>query len=94
MAPDESVAVEVVYATRDRQVVIALNVAPGSTLRAAIERSRILQQCPDIDLAVNRIGVFGKLRDPGDPCRDGDRIEIYRPLVADPKEQRRRRAGG
>ena len=89
----ESIAVEVIYATLDQQVAIELEVPPGTTLRAAIERSRILERCPDIDLAVNRVGVFGKLREPGDACRDGDRIEIYRPLVADPKQQRRRRAG-
>ena len=90
----EVLAVEVVYALPERQHRIALNVPPGTTLRGAIERSRILETCPEIDLAVNAIGVFGRRRTLADLVADGERVEIYRPLVVDPKEARRRRGRG
>jgi uncharacterized protein len=84
--------VEVAYALPDRQRVIALEVEPGTTLRAAIGRAGILREFPEIDLARNRVGVFGQVREPDEPAQAGDRIEIYRPLAADPKELRRKRA--
>ncbi|MBI4693781.1 MAG: RnfH family protein [Gammaproteobacteria bacterium] len=87
----DSLAVEVVYALPDQQYVVALDVPPGTTLRGAIERSRILETCPEIDLAVNGIGVFGRRRAPEDLVAEGERVEIYRPLLVDPKEARRRR---
>lgn len=84
--------VEVVYALPDRQVVVMVDAEPGATLREVIERSGILERCPEIDLARQRVGTFGKARSLEEVVAPGERIEIYRPLLADPKEQRRRRA--
>lgn len=84
--------IEVVYALRERQALLALELPEGATVREAIEASGILQEFPEIDLAVNKVGVFGKLVKLDTVLRDRDRVEIYRPLLADPKEVRRRRA--
>lgn len=81
-----------VYALPDRQAVRALRVPAGTTLRDAIARSGLLAEFPEISLARNRVGVFGRPRDLDGPAQAGDRIEIYRPLAADPKELRRARA--
>lgn len=64
----------------------------GATLQSAIERSGLLHEAPEIDLAVCRVGVHGKLSPLDAVLREHDRVEIYRPLVADPKESRRKRA--
>ena len=87
----EKLNVEVAFATPSLQVVLPVCVRNGATFREIIELSGILVQFPELDLAVNRIGVFGKLGRLDDLAVQGDRIEIYRPLVADPKEARRRR---
>jgi hypothetical protein len=84
--------VVVAYADETDQANIAINVAPGATVRSVIERSRILQRFPGIDLCVNKVGIFGRPADLDQPVSDGDRVEIYRPLKVDPKEIRRRRA--
>jgi putative ubiquitin-RnfH superfamily antitoxin RatB of RatAB toxin-antitoxin module len=84
--------VEVVYATPSRQEVIGLTVPPGASVEQAIRESGLLEIFPEIDLARNRVGIFGEIAGLRDPVRDGDRVEIYRPLRADPKEARRRRA--
>ena len=86
------VRVEVVYALRDEQVLMALDVEEGATVRQAIERSGILQRYPRIELIPGRIGIFGRTVELDARLRDGDRVEIYRTLEADPKEARRRRA--
>jgi putative ubiquitin-RnfH superfamily antitoxin RatB of RatAB toxin-antitoxin module len=91
-AGDGPIAVEVVYALPGTQSLIALTVAPGTTARQAIEQSGILQRHPQIDPACRKIGIFGKAAKPDVVLKDGDRVEIYRPLIADPKEARRRRA--
>ncbi len=83
--------IEVVYALRDEQVLTALEVEEGASVREAIERSGILQRYPEIELVPGRVGIFGKVVDPASRLRDGDRVEIYRPLETDPKEARRRR---
>lgn len=83
---------EVAYALPDRQVIVVVEVASDATLEDAIRASGILQQHPDIDLARNKVGIFGKLGKPGDSLRAGDRVEIYRPLIADPKQVRKQRA--
>ena len=85
--------VEIVYALRDRQVLLAFEVEGGTTARQAVERSGILQRFPEIDLAQAGLGIFGRVVSPDTPLRDGDRVEIYRPLIADPKHARRTRAG-
>lgn len=92
MPAPEVIPITVAYAGSDDQAVIALNVSTGTTLRAAIERSRILLRFPEIDLARNRVGVFGRLRDLSEIVASGDRVEIYRPLLVDPKEARARRS--
>ena len=85
-------AVEVAYVRANQPVVVALEVEPGTTLRQAIARSGLLARCPEIDLKVNGVGVFGRVRDLDEAVVAGDRIEIYRPLPVDPKDVRRRRA--
>lgn len=87
-------AIEVVYALPDCAVLRAVRIAAGATLREAIERSGILADCPDIDLRRNAVGVFGRVRGLDEPVAAGDRVEIYRPLAADPKDRRRRAAKG
>ena len=88
----DSIRVEVVYATLGRQDRVKLVLAPGSTVAAAIDASGVLQKYPEIDLTKNKIGVFSKLAKIDTVLRDQDRVEIYRPLIADPKEVRRKRA--
>jgi putative ubiquitin-RnfH superfamily antitoxin RatB of RatAB toxin-antitoxin module len=84
--------VEVAYGAPARQLVRAIWVAPGTTVEAAIRASGVLQEFPEIDLARNAIGVYGERVSLADRVRDGDRVEIYRGLRADPKETRRQRA--
>lgn len=88
----EQIEVEVAYALPDEQVILKVVGEPGLTLEQAIARSGILDRFPDIDLAVNKVGVFGKLAKLSDPLNPGDRVEIYRTLIADPKEARKKRA--
>ncbi|NIR29260.1 MAG: RnfH family protein [Gammaproteobacteria bacterium] len=92
MTTRELISVEVAYARPDVQVVIPLRVPPGATVEAAIRASGILERFPEIDLSRHRVGVFGKLTEPDRTLEAGDRVEIYRPLVVDPKTARRRRA--
>ncbi len=88
----DSYRIEVVYALPQEQTLFKLQVPPDTTVAEAIRLSGILQACPEIDLDRNRVGIFGKLTQADTVLRDRDRIEIYRPLRADPKEVRRRRA--
>lgn len=83
--------VEIAYALSERQVLIALEMEEGATIRQAIERSGILERIPGIDLAKECVGVFGKTARLDTALRDGDRVEIYRSLIADPKDARKRR---
>jgi len=88
----DSITIEVVYALPDEQTLLKKEVPGGTTVSQAIEASGIMQKYPQIDLATNKLGIFGKLVKADTALRDKDRIEIYRPLIADPKEVRRRRA--
>lgn len=88
----ETVHVEVVYALRDRQELVRLSVAPGTTVQQAIDMSGLFVRHPELSPAQNKLGIYGKLVKGDVVLRDGDRIEIYRPLLADPKEVRRKRA--
>ena len=83
---------QVVYATAQQETLRALTVAPGTTIEQAIVQSGLLQEIPGIDLATQPVGLYGKKRALDTVLRERDRIEIYRPLVADPKESRRKRA--
>ncbi|MCS6786112.1 MAG: RnfH family protein [Thiobacillaceae bacterium] len=87
------IRVEVVYARPDRVKRVSLTLPEGATVQQAIEQSGILDEFPDIDLAGrNKVGVWNKLVKPDQVLRDQDRVEIYRPLIADPKEVRKQRA--
>jgi len=86
------IQVEVIYPLRDVQQIVRLSVEEGCTVKEAIERSGLLAEHPEIDLARNKLGVWNKLAKPDAALRDKDRIEIYRPLIADPKEVRKQRA--
>lgn len=86
------ISIEVVFATPEKQKIISLSVAQGCTVEKAIEESGIKRFFPEIDLSQHAVGIWNKTCKLSDTPRSGDRIEIYRPLVADPKEIRRRRA--
>jgi len=87
-----TINVEVVYALAERQELVNVKLPEGATLAKAVEASGLLQKYPQIDLAKNKMGVFGKLSKLDAVLRDRDRVEIYRPLIADPKEVRKQRA--
>jgi putative ubiquitin-RnfH superfamily antitoxin RatB of RatAB toxin-antitoxin module len=89
---EQHIQVEVAYAKDTEQALLAVEGGKGLTAREAIERSGILKRFPEIDLTVNKIGIFGKLTKLDQALENGDRVEIYRPLIADPKEQRKKRA--
>ena len=88
----DNINIEVVYALPGEQPLFKQPVAPGTTVAEAIQASGILHKYPEIDLTINKLGIFGKLTKADAVVRDKDRIEIYRPLIADPKEVRRKRA--
>ena len=88
----ETIQIEVVYALPVTQDVVALKLAAGSTAGQAIEASGLLAKHPEIDLAKNKLGIYAKLAKLDTALRDRDRVEIYRPLIADPKEVRKQRA--
>ena len=86
------IAVEVAYALPDWQEIIALEVEPGTTAREAVARSAINRSFPEINVERVELGIFGKAVKPDHPLHAGDRVEIYRPLIADPKAVRKQRA--
>ena len=86
------IQVEVAYGTREKQVILPVRVPVGATVSQAIELSSIQSKFPEIDLGKNKVGIFGKLVKLDNELREKDRVEIYRPLIADPKEVRRQRA--
>ncbi len=88
----ELITVDIVYARRDVQELMSLKLPTGVTVKEAVERSGLLAKFPEIDLTKNKLGVFAKLVKPDTVLRDRDRVEIYRPLIADPKEVRKQRA--
>lgn len=92
MAESESLSIEIAYALPQRQELLHVQLPTGSTVQQAIEASGLMQKYAEIDLKKNKVGVFGKLTKLDAPLRDRDRVEIYRPLIADPKEVRKKRA--
>jgi len=86
------IEVEVAYATPQRQCILKVTGHLGMTVQQAIERSKIVERFPEIDLGNARVGIFGKLTTRDTGLTEGDRVEIYRPLIADPKEARKKRA--
>ena len=83
--------VSVAYARPGTPLWKRLEVPEGSTVADVLETSGLLEQCPEIDLETAKIGVFGKLRKPDAAVEPGDRVEVYRPIIADPKTVPRRR---
>ncbi|XXN62380.1 RnfH family protein [Enterobacter ludwigii] len=86
------ISVEVVYALPDKQYLRAVTLDEGATVEQAIKASGLLLLRKDIDLSTNKVGIYSRPVKLSDAVQDGDRIEIYRPLIADPKELRRQRA--
>lgn len=92
MASVPELRVEVAYAAPSRQAVKTLRLPAGSCVEDAIRASGLLVEFPEIDLGRQRVGIFGEPVELATPLAEGDRVEIYRALIADPKEARRRRA--
>ncbi|MBK5939865.1 RnfH family protein [Halochromatium roseum] len=80
----------VAYADKFKRTWLSLDVPDGSTVREAIEHSGLLRQYPDIDLDIQRVGIFGKLSKLDAKVKEGDRVEIYRPITVDPETVERR----
>ncbi|WP_251359213.1 RnfH family protein [Kangiella sp. TOML190] len=87
-----NIKVEVAYALPDKQTLLTTQATSEDTIEQVIKTSGILEICPEIDLTTSRVGIFSKLAKLSDTLHDGDRIEIYRPLIIDPKEVRKQRA--
>ena len=88
----DKLKVEVCYAMQEKQLLVPVSVPEGATLQEALEASGLLEKHPEIDLQKNKFGIFAKLSKLDTVLRDRDRVEIYRPLIADPKEVRKQRA--
>lgn len=86
------ISVEVVYALPEKQYQLYVKVEQGSTVEQAIQKSGLLELRREINLSINKVGIYSRPVKLGDEVNEGDRIEIYRPLIADPKELRRQRA--
>lgn len=91
-ANDELITVEVAYALPDEQVILSLEAPANISVEQAIKRSGILERYPQINLDTDKVGIFGKICKLDATLNHKDRIEIYRPLIADPKESRRQKA--
>lgn len=88
----EMINIEVCYALPGQQALVSVKLPAGATLQQALEASGLLDKHPEIDLKKNKFGIYAKLSKPDTVLRDRDRVEIYRPLIADPKEVRKQRA--
>ncbi|WP_448566270.1 RnfH family protein [Thalassotalea ganghwensis] len=88
----EHLKIEVVYGTPQRQELLTIMVEQGTSVEKAIELSGICEVFPEIDLSENKVGIWNRSAKLTDILADHDRVEIYRPLIADPKEVRKRRA--
>jgi len=92
METNQTITIEVAYALPNEQVILSIDVDDGCIVEDAIKRSGILERFPQIDLAKNKVGIFGKMCKLNVKLNHKDRIEIYRKLIADPKESRRQKA--
>lgn len=92
MNQHNEITVEVAYALPEEQLIVPIKVETGTTAEQAIYASGIIKKFPDIDLSINKVGIFGKATRLDTVLRHLDRVEIYRPLIADPKEVRKQRA--
>jgi putative ubiquitin-RnfH superfamily antitoxin RatB of RatAB toxin-antitoxin module len=91
---EQTFIVEIAYATPARQVIIPVEIEPGTTATQAIALSAMVEQFPELDLTRATIGIFGQVCPLNTLLKQGDRVEIYRPLLCDPKQARRNRALG
>ncbi|MFT4939076.1 MAG: putative ubiquitin-RnfH superfamily antitoxin RatB of RatAB toxin-antitoxin module [Paraglaciecola sp.] len=89
---DQQISIEVAYALPDRQTLLEVVIEQGTTVEQAIKASGIIKRFPQIDLSKDKVGIWNRTCKLSDEPKNGDRIEVYRPLIADPKEVRRRRA--
>ena len=89
---DQQISLEVVYGTPEKQALLEVVVEQGTSVQQAILASGIIKRFPDINLEILKVGIWNRTCKLSDLPKKGDRIEIYRPLIADPKEARRRRA--
>ena len=87
----ETIMVEVAYARPDEQRILELEVDQGTTLEQAVELSGVLDRLPEIEVEGGKMGIFGKSARRDRVLQERDRVEVYRPLIADPKEVRRQR---
>lgn len=87
-----TIGVEVAYATPERQVILTVQVAAGTSVAEAIDMSGIRAEFPGVEINPAAVGIFSRKVAMDHVLREGDRVEIYRPLIADPKESRRKRA--
>jgi putative ubiquitin-RnfH superfamily antitoxin RatB of RatAB toxin-antitoxin module len=92
MTVQDTIRVEVAYALPHKQAILSLDVPPGTTVLAAARQSGITDKFEGLDLDNAKFGIFGAVVAPTQVLAEGDRVEIYRPLVADPKEVRKARA--
>ena len=92
MTEANKIPVEVAYALPEKQEIVMLEVMPGTTAREAAEQSNITRHFPELELTGAKLGIFGKVVKDDQVLHAGDRVEIYRPLKADPKEVRKKRA--
>jgi uncharacterized protein len=89
---NNQINIQVCYALPEHQEIIKLKLNEGAQVQQALEQSGLLSKYPDISLEQGKFGIFGKLVRLDSPLHEGDRVEVYRPLIADPKEVRRKRA--
>lgn len=92
MSEDNTIRVEVAYALPEKQAIVEVRVGASATALEAVEQSGISGMFEDIDLDNAKFGIFGKVISPRQTLQEGDRVEVYRPLIADPKEVRKARA--
>jgi putative ubiquitin-RnfH superfamily antitoxin RatB of RatAB toxin-antitoxin module len=90
--PHSMIQIEVAYAAPERQVLLSLSVPAGTTVAEGIEQSAIQDEFPELKIDLKAVGIFSRKVPIDQVLREGDRIEIYRPLIVDPKEARRQRA--
>jgi putative ubiquitin-RnfH superfamily antitoxin RatB of RatAB toxin-antitoxin module len=90
--PEQPITIEIVYALPHEQTVITVELPGGSTVGQAIVKSGLEARYPDLNLSATKLGIYGRVVSADTVLEDGDRVEIYRALLADPKQARRRRA--
>lgn len=89
MSSQEPFTIEVVCATPRKQILIRLNVQPGTTARQAVDVAKLAREFPELDTSVLALGIYGEVVADSFVLQPGDRVEIYRPLVSEPREKRR-----